>query len=187
MLFKPTALATVALCLVPSVLGRDRGGLRGRKPAAIKQRQEEAATARSLLEIRASSSSSSGSSNRRYYTNDTSRTSPSIIKSPKPGLTGRSEFFVESLPDVNFALSEMYSGLIPISYSNTSEALFFVFQPTVGEPVDEITIWLNGGPGCSSLEGFLQENGLYNWQPGTYEPVINSYSWVNLTNLLWCV
>lgn len=92
---------------------------------------------------------------------------------------------IKSLPEVPFALGEIYSGLIPIDYSNKSEALFFVFQPTIGEPVDEVTIWLNGGPGCSSMEGFLQETGLYSWQPGTYAPVINDYSWVNLTNMLW--
>lgn len=52
-------------------------------------------------------------------------------------------FFIESLPDVSFDLGEIYSGLVPIDYANTSEALFFVFQPKLGEPVDEITIWLN--------------------------------------------
>jgi len=67
----------------------------------------------------------------------------------------------------------MYSGLIPISENNTSRALFFVFQPTIGKPVDEVTIWLNGGPGCSSLEGFFQEMGRFLWQPGTYAPVEN--------------
>ena len=95
------------------------------------------------------------------------------------------DYFVESLPDVNFDLRELYSGLVSIDYSNTSRALFFMFEPTVGAPVDEITIWLNGGPGCSSLEGFFQENGRYLWQPGTYSPTINEYSWVNLTNMLW--
>ena len=39
--------------------------------------------------------------------------------------------------------------------------------------------------GCSSLEGFLQENGRIQWAWGQYSPGINPYSWVNLTNMLW--
>ena len=53
------------------------------------------------------------------------------------------------------------------------------------EADDEILIWLNGGPGCSSLEGFLQENGPFIWQYGTYRPVQNPYTWINLTNVVW--
>jgi len=49
----------------------------------------------------------------------------------------------------------------------------------------EILIWLNGGPGCSSLEGFFQENGPVLWQYGTYRPVQNPWTWVNLTNVVW--
>ena len=79
----------------------------------------------------------------------------------------------------------MYSGIIPLDWADPSTGLFFVYQPTVGEQVDEVTIWLNGGPGCSSLEGFFQETGLFIWQPGMYRPVVNAYSWVNLTNMLW--
>lgn len=83
------------------------------------------------------------------------------------------EYKIDSLPDVNFDIGEMYSGLIPIDEKNASRALFFMFNPTIGKPVDEITIWLNGGPGCSSLEGFFQENGRFLWQPGTFAPVEN--------------
>lgn len=96
-----------------------------------------------------------------------------------------SAYRVTSLPEVPYDVGELYSGNIPISSNDTDRTLFFVFQPTIGEPVDEVTIWLNGGPGCSSLEGFLQENGLFVWLPGTLEPTINPYSWVNLTNMLW--
>jgi carboxypeptidase C (cathepsin A) len=95
------------------------------------------------------------------------------------------EFFVKSLPDVNFDFGELYSGLIPIDPSNKSEGLFFVFGVKPDEPVDEVTIWLNGGPGCSSLTGFLQENGPISWQPGTHLPAPNAYSWTTLTNVLW--
>lgn len=51
------------------------------------------------------------------------------------------------MPDVPFDIGEMYAGLMPIDMKNASRALYFVFEPTVGAPVDEITIWLNGGPG----------------------------------------
>ncbi|GKZ27404.1 hypothetical protein AbraIFM66951_005303 [Aspergillus brasiliensis] len=93
---------------------------------------------------------------------------------------------VESLPDVPFDLGEMYSGSIPIGERNNgSRSLFYIFQPKIGEPSNDLTIYLNGGPGCSSEQGFFQENGRFTWQPGTYAPVINQYSWVNLTNMLW--
>ncbi|KAJ9618797.1 hypothetical protein H2204_012929 [Knufia peltigerae] len=95
------------------------------------------------------------------------------------------KYLVESLPEMDFDLGELYSGVVPIDLNNASRGLFFVFQPRVGEPVDEITIWLNGGPGCSSLEGFLQENGKFQWAWGQFSPTINKYSWVNLTNVLW--
>ncbi|KAL5459549.1 hypothetical protein PMIN06_002697 [Paraphaeosphaeria minitans] len=44
---------------------------------------------------------------------------------------------------------------------------------------------LNGGPGCSSLSGFLTENGPFTWEAGTLAPVQNPYSWTNLTNMIW--
>ncbi|RAL58922.1 hypothetical protein DID88_009213 [Monilinia fructigena] len=104
----------------------------------------------------------------------------------KQFLNGRTEKYrVESLPDIPFDIGEMYAGLMPIDMKNKSRGLYFVFEPTVGEPVDEVTIWLNGGPGCSSLEAFFQENGRFIWSWGMYTPQINPYSWVNLTNVLW--
>lgn len=98
--------------------------------------------------------------------------------------TNTSGFQVKSLPDVPFDLGEMYAGNVPVKTGDKSRELFFVFQPTIGAPVDEITIWMNGGPGCSSLEGFFQENGRYVWREGE-DPSINQNSWVNLTNVLW--
>jgi carboxypeptidase D len=62
------------------------------------------------------------------------------------------------MPLVDFDIGEMYSGKGSQAYSylhiclpfflgnipigkNESETLFFIFQPTIGKPVDEVTIW----------------------------------------------
>ncbi|KAL9073142.1 MAG: hypothetical protein Q9157_004855 [Trypethelium eluteriae] len=94
-------------------------------------------------------------------------------------------YFIEKWPLVNFDTGEFYSGSVPIDESDPNRSLFFIFKPAINAPTNDITIWINGGPGCSSLVGFFQENGPILWQPGTYEPTSNPYSWANITNLLW--
>ncbi|KAL5377118.1 hypothetical protein PMIN06_011865 [Paraphaeosphaeria minitans] len=92
-----------------------------------------------------------------------------------------------AIPEVDFDIGESYAGLMPISdKANETDQLYFWFFPSANEDAgDEITIWLNGGPGCSSLEGFLQENGPISWQYGTPKPVYNPWNWANLTNMVW--
>lgn len=64
-----------------------------------------------------------------------------------------------ALPNVTFDIGESYAGNLPVGNS-TTESLFFWFVPTENPAAsDEIVIWLNGGPGCSSLDGFFHENG----------------------------
>lgn len=94
-------------------------------------------------------------------------------------------YFIESWPEVDFATGEFYSGNVVIDEADPFRTLFFIFKPAEEAPVDEITIWLNGGPGCSSLEGFFQENGPILWQPGTQHPMKNEWAWSKLTNMLW--
>ncbi|KAI5199758.1 alpha/beta-hydrolase [Aureobasidium subglaciale] len=89
------------------------------------------------------------------------------------------------LPEVDFDIGESYAGSMPIGNSST-DSLFFWFVPSTNPSAsDEIVIWLNGGPGCSSLGGFFHENGPVLWPAGTYAPVKNTYSWSNLSNIIW--
>ncbi|KAK0739890.1 Alpha/Beta hydrolase protein [Apiosordaria backusii] len=92
-----------------------------------------------------------------------------------------------NIPDVDFDVGESYAGSLPISKDhNEQNNLFFWFFPSTNVAADkEIVIWLNGGPGCSSFEGLLHEHGPFLWQPGTYKPMRNNWSWHNLTNIVY--
>ncbi|EKC97224.1 pheromone processing carboxypeptidase (Sxa2), putative [Trichosporon asahii var. asahii CBS 8904] len=134
-------------------------------------------------------------------TNVTQTPPPTASNSSTRFRTANTEsFYVPSMPDVNFQFGEMYAGTIQLDSTTVNanasgtgsnataqaDEMFFIFMPKEGgEPVDELTIWLNGGPGCSSMEGFLQEVGPISWLAGTHSPERNKYAWTNITNMLF--
>ncbi|RFU80036.1 carboxypeptidase cpds [Trichoderma arundinaceum] len=90
-----------------------------------------------------------------------------------------------SIPSVSFDAGESYAGSLPLG-NDTSSNLFFWFWPTADpEPRDEIVIWLNGGPGCSSLGGMLKEHGAILWPNGLPAPVRNPWSWHHISNVIY--
>ncbi|KAL8793861.1 MAG: hypothetical protein Q9195_003587 [Heterodermia aff. obscurata] len=115
---------------------------------------------------------------------------PVLQKRASKFLNANTEKFVvngSAIPDVDFDIGESYAGLLPISDSpdETRELFFWFFPSSNPLAAEEITIWFNGGPGCSSLSGLLTENGPFTWEAGTNAPVQNPYTWVNLTNMMW--
>ncbi|KAK0754598.1 carboxypeptidase cpdS precursor [Schizothecium vesticola] len=105
-----------------------------------------------------------------------------------PFLNANSTKFVVNgtgIPDVDFDIGDSYAGSLPIRGQEDSNLFFWFFPTSNPDPKKEIVIWLNGGPGCSSLVGLLQENGPFLWQTGTFKPVLNPWSWHTLTNMVW--
>ncbi|KAG6811952.1 hypothetical protein H0H92_005116 [Tricholoma furcatifolium] len=100
-----------------------------------------------------------------------------------------SQFYVDgtSIPEVDFDVGPSWAGLLPISgnANETRELFFWFFPPGPLGSLDDIIFWTNGGPGCSSLEGLLQENGPFSWSYGQAKPTVNEYSWTNLSSVLW--
>ncbi|EIW62224.1 alpha/beta-hydrolase [Trametes versicolor FP-101664 SS1] len=100
-----------------------------------------------------------------------------------------SEFYVDgtTIPDVDFDVGPSWSGLLPISSdpNETRKLFFWFFPPGPQGSLDDLIFWTNGGPGCSSLEGLLQENGPFQWSLGQAKPTQNEFSWTNLSSILF--
>jgi len=54
--------------------------------------------------------------------------------------------------------------------------LFYWFFPSASSPkADPLVIWMNGGPGCSSMDGLFIELGPFKLRNGQID--MNEYSW----------
>ncbi|KAG6877822.1 hypothetical protein C0993_003606 [Termitomyces sp. T159_Od127] len=100
-----------------------------------------------------------------------------------------SQFYVDgtTIPEVDFDIGPSWSGLLPISSdpNETRKLFFWLFPPGPDGSLDDLIFWTNGGPGCSSLEGLLQENGPFSWSYGQAKATVNEFSWTNLSTVLW--
>ncbi|KAF8176361.1 Alpha/Beta hydrolase protein [Mycena galopus ATCC 62051] len=75
------------------------------------------------------------------------------------------------------------SGYVDIS--STVHTWFWFFAARNAPATAPFTLWLNGGPGCSSMIGLFQENGPCNVNADGKTTVLNPYSWNNVANMLY--
>ncbi|CAN1767872.1 Serine carboxypeptidase-like 20 [Linum perenne] len=84
--------------------------------------------------------------------------------------------------------SEHYSGYVTID-EETGKRLFYYLVQSEGNPAkDPLVLWLNGGPGCSSFDGFVYEHGPFNFEKtkeGQPRLHLNPYTWSKVSNVLY--
>ncbi|KAM7521897.1 hypothetical protein LguiA_011799 [Lonicera macranthoides] len=107
-----------------------------------------------------------------------------IQSAPESALITQIPGFAGTLP------SKHYSGYVPIAGSE-GRKLFYYFVLSERNPSeDPVVLWLNGGPGCSSFDGFVYEHGPFNFEKGkTRDSMptlhLNPYSWSKVSNILY--
>ncbi|GMP21748.1 hypothetical protein CsSME_00000053 [Camellia sinensis var. sinensis] len=100
---------------------------------------------------------------------------------------------IKSLPGFNGTFpSKHYSGYVTINGDIApSKNLFYYFVVSERNPRDDpVVLWLNGGPGCSSFDGFVYEHGPFNFEAGKTEGSLpklhlNPYSWSKVSNMIY--
>ncbi|KAK7443171.1 hypothetical protein VKT23_015769 [Stygiomarasmius scandens] len=72
-----------------------------------------------------------------------------------------------------------------INVEDDSAFWFWFFESRNDPDNDPFTLWLNGGPGCTSMIGLFTEHGPCTINTDRESTSINPYSWNNFTNILY--
>ena len=97
---------------------------------------------------------------------------------------------IKHLPGLNYKINfKMYSGYISVESmeENSSSNLFYwlVESQSTNPLKDPLILWLNGGPGCSSLLGLLTEHGPFKVSENGTTLIENIYSWNKNANIIY--
>lgn len=83
------------------------------------------------------------------------------------------------------ALFDQYAGYVTVN-STSGKALFYYFAEAAEDPSTKpLVLWLNGGPGCSSLGGAMLEIGPFFVNSDNRTLSTNKYAWNNVANMLF--
>ena len=91
---------------------------------------------------------------------------------------------VTSLPGWTGSLpSKQYSGYL--NASSTSHLHYWLVLSESNPSTDPLVVWFNGGPGCSSLDGFFYEHGPFEIESNNKDLSLREYRWNLNANVLY--
>src|SRR3989338_1090794 len=79
---------------------------------------------------------------------------------------------------------QQYTGYIQVDAKHDSNLFYWIVESQNDPTTDPFIVWMNGGPGASSMGGFFYENGPYQIMDDlTLQP--NAYSWNLNTTMIY--
>ncbi|CAJ0610264.1 unnamed protein product [Cylicocyclus nassatus] len=107
-----------------------------------------------------------------------------FLAPPQPSFTRKQADRVWTLPGVTYELNfKQYSGYLNGVTGNYLH--YWLLESQTNPQTDPLVLWLNGGPGCSSLMGLLSELGPFHPNPDGITLFENVYSWNKAANMLF--
>ncbi|KAL3523313.1 hypothetical protein ACH5RR_016147 [Cinchona calisaya] len=98
---------------------------------------------------------------------------------------------ITNLPGFNGTFpSKHYSGYVAVNLHPPKNLFYYFVQSERNPSMDPVVLWLNGGPGCSSFDGFVYEHGPFNFEASKKQgelPTLhlNPYSWSKVSNMIY--
>ncbi|KAJ8440354.1 hypothetical protein Cgig2_012790 [Carnegiea gigantea] len=86
--------------------------------------------------------------------------------------------------------SKHYSGYVTLDKKHGKKLFYYFVESERNPSKDPIVLWLNGGPGCSSFDGFVYEHGPFNFEAAKSKGDLpklhlNPYSWSKVSNIIY--
>ncbi|KAL5703188.1 Serine carboxypeptidase-like 20 [Ranunculus cassubicifolius] len=98
---------------------------------------------------------------------------------------------ITSLPGFNGTFpSKHYSGYVSIDESHGKNLYYYFIESERNSSKDPVVLWMNGGPGCSSFDGFVYEHGPFNFEAAKTRGDLpklhlNPYAWSKVSNIIY--
>ncbi|AQK40469.1 Serine carboxypeptidase-like 20 [Zea mays] len=86
--------------------------------------------------------------------------------------------------------SKHYAGYVTVDEHVGSKLFYYLVESERDPARDPVVLWLNGGPGCSSMDGFVYEHGPFNFESGGSSGNLpklhlNPYSWSKVSSVIY--
>lgn len=92
------------------------------------------------------------------------------------------DHLVKNLPGLNEEITS-YAGLLPGDEKTGGKIFYWMVECSKNPESAPVMIWLNGGPGCSSMDGLFLELGPFRIDGDSVH--INPHSWHNVANVIF--